>query len=1254
MQFSAKTHSKGFALLITITLLAFLVLLLVSLASLTRVETQIASNNQQLAQARQNALMALNIALGELQKYTGPDQRTTARSDMDATLANTPTQSGRWLGAYGRAVATADTTTRDIYTDIPSKIQTDMAANSDTNGRQAVLLNWLVSGNERTGFSPAAAIDPNGQITRALAPTTFAFAPTDAVNLTATPTALSTSITIATKPARLLVGGNSVTAPSDYVAAPLVDISVSPGIVPGTDPTASVTAGRYAWWVGDEGAKARLNVSMPTNAQAPLAFVSAQRSAIELVDGKNPVGSSAAFATTDLIGSSYPTDSTNTTAQEQVTRLMNGNQLPLLTPANATALAAAAKYRFHDLSAYSTSVLADTYAGGLKKDLSTILATGASSPLDTDFIFNAETNTGAQSNEFGVPTWGQLRSYVQITPSATSELVARAPKTTKLATRPTSTPQEVPIAPVMTYATLGFAYGVPNNNLALPLPADTVGNPIHLAAFPIIVLWNPYTTAIAATRYEVGFRKNGNGYWEFQTAPAGTPSNDTTSAATAANKELMNPAWTVIKTEDLDHFMGASDPYLRFLVDAPSIPAGQSYVFTLDTPEAPYSAGLSKLTYGYRKLNHVLMPATTTVATAGMIYRIGVNAHPSWNYCYRTAVSSNAQNFGNADAATAYLRLLDDNYAVPPVVDFYSTPPKNNYPYNHVSPFVSVGVVQWLGPMVPTGYNYSPYGQVQGFSRVNNYGAAPHPAAGDALLRAPLPIGLIDEPTFELSFSMLFNNSSSRWLAVHNPRAFISSPTRADYNPKNWRPLPGNATWPPSLSVLAAPATSPITAPRAASGLSLGGSTLVDTTLYEFRPDTQPLLSIGQLQHANLSWLGGNPSYAIGNSLGDPYLASNPANVMAFTPSGDRSRAPYDKSTAYYDLSWLLNRSLWDRYFVSTVPNAGTGKNASPADTASTTIPATLANPLHIDYGARNSADLRDATRAASKLLLSGGFNINSTSEQAWRAVLGATNNLPYDPVTNATGGSGLDSAVSRFSKPLVNPPSAITNVNAWTGYRVLTKPQIAQLAKNIVDEIRKRGPFISMADFINRRLKDNGAFPLDNDSRLKGTIQAALDINSNSTNVAARINDPATTLFTTADVISTPASWESGNDAFHTGSSTAGAVSRTAPYSSKSAFAPQYVTQADILSTIAAKLAARSDTFVIRSYGESLNPALTSTDSGYITGRAWCEAVVQRVPDYVNTTTNAYAAPTTGSDNQKFGRRFKIISFRWLSPNDI
>jgi hypothetical protein len=63
------------------------------------------------------------------------------------------------------------------------------------------------------------------------------------------------------------------------------------------------------------------------------------------------------------------------------------------------------------------------------------------------------------------------------------------------------------------------------------------------------------------------------------------------------------------------------------------------------------------------------------------------------------------------------------------------------------------------------------------------------------------------------------------------------------------------------------------------------------------------------------------------------------------------------------------------------------------------------------------------------------------------------------------------------------------------------------------------------------------------------------------------------------------------------------------------------------------------------------------------IQGRAWCEAVVQRLPEYMNDAAASSAsgdpaitAPASlqNADNKKFGRRYKIISFRWLSSNDI
>ncbi len=95
----------------------------------------------------------------------------------------------------------------------------------------------------------------------------------------------------------------------------------------------------------------------------------------------------------------------------------------------------------------------------------------------------------------------------------------------------------------------------------------------------------------------------------------------------------------------------------------------------------------------------------------------------------------------------------------------------------------------------------------------------------------------------------------------------------------------------------------------------------------------------------------------------------------------------------------------------------------------------------------------------------------------------------------------------------------------------------------------------------------------------------------------------------------------------------------------------PGWLTQADVLQAIGPVISARSDTFTIRTYGEVANPV-----TGETSARAWCEAVVQRLPDYVNTTDPATVAPAslTAGDNKTFGRRFRVVSFRWLSPDAI
>jgi hypothetical protein len=80
--------------------------------------------------------------------------------------------------------------------------------------------------------------------------------------------------------------------------------------------------------------------------------------------------------------------------------------------------------------------------------------------------------------------------------------------------------------------------------------------------------------------------------------------------------------------------------------------------------------------------------------------------------------------------------------------------------------------------------------------------------------------------------------------------------------------------------------------------------------------------------------------------------------------------------------------------------------------------------------------------------------------------------------------------------------------------------------------------------------------------------------------------------------------------------------------------------------------VAVRGDTFVIRGYGEAREGNGTGSK---VTARAWCEVTVQRVPEYVDPANNSYDAPALLKDiNKNFGRRFNIVSFRYLDPREV
>jgi hypothetical protein len=184
-----------------------------------------------------------------------------------------------------------------------------------------------------------------------------------------------------------------------------------------------------------------------------------------------------------------------------------------------------------------------------------------------------------------------------------------------------------------------------------------------------------------------------------------------------------------------------------------------------------------------------------------------------------------------------------------------------------------------------------------------------------------------------------------------------------------------------------------------------------------------------------------------------------------------------------------------------------------------------------------------------------------------------------------------------------------------WTGFRELTQQEVRDLAAAIVAEIKKRPPSLSLGDFVNRRLENT-------DLGRSGPLQAALDATVNK-GLDARFESAAdTTTFKNIPSNST-----------------------------QGAGFPGQLLQGDIMQALSPYMTTRSDTFTIRAYGEAREPG-----SNKVLARAWCEAVVQRFPDPCpppqitsNNVRTELAMPTS-----RFGRKFRMVSFRWLSPAEV
>lgn len=273
----------------------------------------------------------------------------------------------------------------------------------------------------------------------------------------------------------------------------------------------------------------------------------------------------------------------------------------------------------------------------------------------------------------------------------------------------------------------------------------------------------------------------------------------------------------------------------------------------------------------------------------------------------------------------------------------------------------------------------------------------------------------------------------------------------------------------------------------------------------------------------------------------------------------------------------------------------------------------------------------------ASRLEVEGMFNVNSTSVRAWRALLGHARNqkIPYlddngnsrlsDPTDHAFPRAGIAGDV----RAGITKPATYAFTTEFTGYRVLDDEMLDMLAEEVVKQVRLRGPFLSLSEFVNRRLTANAS---ERELALSGAIQAALN---------ALADNPSLNPMRDLQNESNPST---GNPVgVHDYQFPQAAVGHS------SYGLPGWVRQADILRPLAPVLSARDDTFTIRAYGDARDA------TGRVIVRARCEVVVRRNRDFVDPRE---AADITSAPelpiNEAFGRRFEVISFRWLSEDEI
>ncbi len=1165
-----RDATRGFALVITLSLMVLLTLLAVGLLSLSSISIRTSDKSQAVNTARQNARMALMLAIGELQRYAGLDQRITATADMASAASGLPLAVGRppfndkSINNQSKGLSALQPGTRYWTGVFANK---DTPASIFTRTPSPTIVHWLVSGNTTAYPKGGPNIRPSDA--------TYAVGPDGAAD-------------DATK-AVVLVGKNSVgggpAAMDRYVAVPRV-------VVFGKD--SSKPSGGFAWWVGDEGVKAKINGDKTSEDPSNYAYLTAQRRGWETVDGL----------------AAYPTP--DSAVHRALPKLVTLNETALLIPGVGTLNdgTSALQNVFHSATALSRAILTDSLNGGTKIDLTAILA----DPLPTSKALASIANYPVKGTNIipssaaptmKAPKWDTLKEFHDRAKSLENgSLVVKA------ATSDTT----AAIAPLITdFRILMGARIITKSANSFNI------NPCGKIA---ITLANPYSSPLKwKSNLDIELCADtppGNllsCIWSLGAVAAFLPKDATSPAV--FNKVLFR-----IKPASLAP--GEARAYTVSTHVLRSVNNGASSITIDFVPVDPYSVG---------NFNNCIELENPTIYSSIPF----IDEREEWQ---TSCVTVELRPAGSSNILRRVERFELDQCQWPAVGRTFT----NAEATQLTEPF----------PLLCHSFQISQPGEMY-----INY--------------------------MPSTFEMGQRSSTLRTFADFNLQATRLRKPITSYNPP-----PYFTEWTNSTSLL--PPIQPLqptdrggetgttfTRNLPLSPIHWGRSPLVGSPKTILFSIPAQLASLAQLQHADLTGddkfasIGHQPGNAVGNSYASPFVKrkavaqsrSDYQIIGAPSPT-----AAILTSTNYYDISYLLNASLWDGYFFSTIPH-GSGSSAIPE------------NPSLIALDANDpSGQLMDPVAAASQLMIDGAFNCNSTDKNAWKAFLASAKCFKHRADSSANPDAAFPRTLEQIT-PSANPPSG-HDADSFSGFRRLTDKQLDDLAGEIVKQVRLRGPFLSLSHFINRSLADLSTQPAPTRC---GPLQNAIDESGANINFAgnkkafSRINvtaDKVTLLEkqgapradydgTTGNVEFTggnipnvdPANpdWAATSAAMNYGAVASILADREmlkdAKYKPEQGYRstgiPGWLTQADVLQVIGPSLTARSDTFRIRTFGEALDT------NGKSAAKVYCEAIVQRIPSYVDPANAPSARGTALSNaNKSYGRQFQIVTFRWLSPNEV